>query len=92
MSGSQIQDLADTFVKWFYELMNNLSAKAGSSSSAASSLTSLSSSSSNASSPDFRPDHFWPDASAKICLQNGNQNSELIQVRRNYSPNQLHVI
>ena len=94
LSGPQIQDLADTFVKWYYELMNNLNASPHNSSSpaaltssssepssASSSVTSSSSNTSSTSTPDFRPDHFWPDASAKVCLQNANQNSELIQVR-----------
>ncbi|TRY74422.1 hypothetical protein TCAL_10428 [Tigriopus californicus] len=50
-SEAQVQDLAHTFVKWFYDSLNQ----------------SLASPQPSAS---FQPDHFFPDASAKICLMN----------------------
>jgi hypothetical protein len=58
ISSQEAQAMADTFVKWYYELLN-------------------------AHSSDFRPDHFFPDASAKICLQSNNRSQppELIQVQ-----------
>ena len=52
ITASQAQDLASTFVKWFYDMMNNAFASPESSTEG-----------------EFRRDHFFPDASAKICLQ-----------------------
>ena len=59
--------MADTFVKWYYELLN-------------------------AHSSEFRPDHFFPDASAKICLQSHNraQPPELIQVQNSGKEVRFH--
>jgi hypothetical protein len=59
ITSQQAQEMADTFVKWYYELINTKS------------------------SSDFRPDHFFPDASAKICLQSADQSEppEFIQVQ-----------
>eukprot|EP00095_Tigriopus_kingsejongensis_P004791 maker-scaffold77_size404793-snap-gene-3.35 protein:Tk04791 transcript:maker-scaffold77_size404793-snap-gene-3.35-mRNA-1 annotation:"c3orf38 homolog" len=47
-SSPQVQELANTFVKWFYDSLNQSLA--------------------NPSQSSFQPDHFFPDASAKICL------------------------
>ncbi len=47
--------MADTFVKWFYELLN---------AAAACETTKTS---------EFKSEHFFPDASANICLQSADQ-------------------
>ena len=49
ISSSQAQDLACTFVKWFYEMINGFCK--------------------SESSSEFRPDHFFADADAKIAIQ-----------------------
>jgi hypothetical protein len=55
----QVQEMAHTFVKWYYELLNSKTS-------------------------DFRPDHFFPDASAKITLsQNSTENTEFLHVQDN---------
>ena len=56
ITSSQAQDLACTFVKWFYEMINGFCSN--SSSSAASCAVT-----------EFRPDHFFSDADAKIAIQ-----------------------
>jgi len=48
ITSSQAQDLACTFVKWFYEMINGFCKE---------------------SSSEFRPDHFFADADAKIAIQ-----------------------
>ena len=68
--------MADTFVKWFYELLN---------STLSSSL--LSSSPLDEPPGKFRSDHFFPDASANISLQEAGaaQPAEVVQVREDHT-------
>ena len=51
ITSSQAQDLACTFVKWFYEMINGCSGGK------------------QPSATEFRPDHFFADADAKIAIQ-----------------------
>ena len=54
ITSSQAQDLACTFVKWFYEMINGFCSSPSAASCAAT---------------EFRPDHFFSDADAKIAIQ-----------------------
>ena len=51
ITSSQAQDLACTFVKWFYEMINGCNGGK------------------QPSATEFRPDHFFADADAKIAIQ-----------------------
>ena len=65
ISSSQVQDLANTFVRWFYEEMNKTS------NALATPQQPTQSQQPNQLSPaaeDLSPEHFWPDASAKVVL------------------------
>ncbi len=66
-ASAQTQEMADTFVKWFYELLN-----------AAAACETVKTS-------NFKSEHFFPDASAHICLQSGDQSEppQLVQIENN---------
>ncbi len=63
-SSSSVQEMADTFVKWFYDLLNSAS------------------SCESAGESQFKPEHFYPDASANLCLQSADASEppQIVQV------------
>jgi hypothetical protein len=68
---SQAQDLASTFVKWFYEMINGSSTSSVNLSCSSSSSCAVNTANADSvkAADEFRPDHFFSDADAKISLQ-----------------------